>query len=79
LVPALCASFLRGPIGEKDNLAFLKRGYERFLEFSLRRRGTVTAAAAILFAAAVFVFGRLGQEFIPSYGNFLTLKVAAGG
>ena len=67
-VPALIAIAITGHVREKENriVAVLKRGYRPLLRFSIRSPQPVIAAAAALFAAALFGFTMLGQEFIPS-------------
>lgn len=76
LMPVLCSYFLRGRISEKDSFAirFLKHLYEPVLRFALRRRWQVVGGAVLLFAISLFVFGRLGAEFIPQLdeGSFAT-------
>lgn len=76
VMPVLCAFFLRGKIAEKDNFALraAKQVYRPVLELALRWRWLFVAAAAGLFALSVFVFNRLGAEFIPQLdeGSFAT-------
>ena len=76
LMPALCSYFLGGNISEKDSflVKLAKKGYSPLLNFSLRDRWVVTAIALGLFAVSVFVFTRLGAEFVPQLdeGSFAT-------
>jgi cobalt-zinc-cadmium resistance protein CzcA len=76
LMPALCSYLLGGNIEEKDSFLvnFAKKVYAPILRFSLRFRWPVTGAAVAVFALAVFVFGRLGAEFVPQLdeGSFAT-------
>jgi cobalt-zinc-cadmium resistance protein CzcA len=67
LMPVLCAWFLRGKIREEDNwlVRFFKALYTRLLAFALRFRWLVVGAAVFLFASSLWVFTRLGAEFIP--------------
>lgn len=67
LMPALCSWLLGGNIEEKDSFLvnFAKRVYAPILRCSLRFRWPVTGAAVAVFALAVFLFGRLGAEFVP--------------
>ena len=67
LMPVLCSFLLKGRIKEGDNLIMrvAKRLYGPALNWALRFRWVVALAAVALFAGAVFVFGRLGAEFIP--------------
>jgi cobalt-zinc-cadmium resistance protein CzcA len=67
LMPVLCSFVLRGKIQEGDNLVirFIKRVYEPTLNFSLRRRWLVVSGAVVLFAGSLWLFNRLGAEFVP--------------
>jgi cobalt-zinc-cadmium resistance protein CzcA len=67
LMPVLCSFFLRGRIREKDNalVRFFKALYTPLLAWALRFRVVVVAAALALFGSSIWVFGRLGAEFIP--------------
>lgn len=67
LMPVLCSWFLRGKIKEEDNwlVRFFKAVYTRLLVFALQFRWLVGGAAVLLFASSLFVFTRLGAEFIP--------------
>ena len=76
LMPALCSYLLGGNISEKDSflVKFAKKVYAPFLNFSLRARWPVVGGAVALLALAVFVFSRLGAEFVPQLdeGSFAT-------
>ncbi|MCI0541655.1 MAG: CusA/CzcA family heavy metal efflux RND transporter [Verrucomicrobiales bacterium] len=67
LMPVLCTYFLRGIIREHDNwlVRFFKALYTPLLAWALRFKVVVVAAAVVLFGASLFVFTRLGAEFIP--------------
>src|SRR6266496_3435451 len=67
LMPALCSFVLRGKIQEGDNLVvrFIKRVYQPTLNVSLRLRWLVVAGAIVLFAGSLWLFNRLGAEFVP--------------
>lgn len=67
LMPVLCSFFLRGAIREGDNWIMRNaRGvYERVLQKSLLRGRTVIISSVLLFAASVWLFTRLGAEFVP--------------
>jgi cobalt-zinc-cadmium resistance protein CzcA len=67
LMPALCAYFLRGKIKEEDNwlVRLLKAIYTPLLNFALRFRWVALGAAVVLFGSSLWVFTRLGAEFIP--------------
>jgi cobalt-zinc-cadmium resistance protein CzcA len=68
LVPALIAITITGRVQEKENwlVAALKRWYSPLLRRAVATPVPVIATAVVLFAAALFGFFRLGQEFIPS-------------
>ncbi len=67
LMPVLCHAFLGGNLREKDNPAvtFLKWIYAALLQASFRFRLPVLAAATAAFGFALWLFPRLGAEFIP--------------
>jgi Cu/Ag efflux pump CusA len=67
-VPALIAIFITGRVGEGDNAIVrrLKTSYAPLLRFTIKRPLPVMAGAAIMFAAALLLFVRLGQVFIPT-------------
>jgi len=66
-MPVLCALMLRGKIHEGGNLVirFARSGYTHLLTVALRFRWIVIMAATILFAGSVWLFTRLGAEFVP--------------
>lgn len=67
LMPALCSFLLRGNVAERDNwiIRFAKGAYSPTLHLALRLRWLVVLGAITLFAAAIFIFSRLGADFIP--------------
>ncbi|KJS39347.1 MAG: cation transporter [Rhodospirillaceae bacterium BRH_c57] len=67
-VPAMIALLIRGRIEERENriIRGLKSGYAPLLTRVIARPVPVIAGATALFVVALFVFLRLGQEFIPS-------------
>ncbi len=67
LMPVLCSFLLGGDIREKDNwlVALTKRIYTPLLTFGLRFRWLVVLPMFALFGFSLFVFSRLGSEFIP--------------
>jgi cobalt-zinc-cadmium resistance protein CzcA len=67
-VPALVAIFVTGRISEGDNwiVRQLKTSYAPLLKRTIKYPLPAIAGAAILFAVALLVFFRLGQEFIPT-------------
>lgn len=68
LMPTLCSIVLRGRVTEEDNvfIRFAKRLYAPTLRVALRLRVLVVTATLALFAASVWLFGRLGAEFVPT-------------
>jgi cobalt-zinc-cadmium resistance protein CzcA len=67
LMPALCSLLLGGNISEKENfvIRWVKALYLPSLNLALRLRWPVVGGAAALFVLSVFVFTRLGAEFVP--------------
>jgi cobalt-zinc-cadmium resistance protein CzcA len=67
-VPAMVALVVRGRVTERENflLAAAKRIYAPVVELSIRHRGAVVVVAVVAWAASLLVFGRLGQEFVPT-------------
>ncbi len=67
LMPVLCSFLLRGNIQEGDNLIIraVKRIYEPALNTALRMRWTVVVVALLLCGGSVWLFMRLGAEFVP--------------
>ena len=67
LMPVLCSYLLGGNIQEKDNwlMRQAKRLYAPLLDFGLRRRWLVLLPMVVAFAGSLWVFSRLGSEFIP--------------
>ena len=67
LLPVLCSFFLGGRIAEGDNwlIQFCKRLYAPVLNFGLRYRWLLVLPMVLVFAGSVWLFTRLGEEFIP--------------
>jgi heavy metal efflux system protein len=67
LMPVLCSFFLRGKIEERDNwlVRLTKRIYTPLLRLGLRFRSFVVIPMLALFAGALWLFSRMGSEFIP--------------
>jgi cobalt-zinc-cadmium resistance protein CzcA len=67
VVPVLCSFFMTAKVGEKDNflIRLAKRLYTPVLRFSLRMRWLMSAVAIGIFGVSMWVFTRLGAEFIP--------------
>jgi len=67
-VPAMIAIFVSGKVEEKENaiIRFAKARYAPMLRAGLADTGFVILAALGLFIVSLFLFTRLGQEFIPT-------------
>ena len=68
LMPVLCTLLLRGTVHEGDNriMRFAKRLYEPSLTTALRIRWFVVTVAVLVFAGSVWLFTRLGAQFVPT-------------
>ena len=67
LMPVLCSLFLKGKIKEEDNwlVSLFKSIYRPILRFALRFRWLIVLLAVAVFATSLFVYTRLGAEFVP--------------
>ncbi len=67
-VPAMIAVFITGKVQEKDNIAIRasKGVYEPVLRSALAEPWTAVLASLIFFGFSVFIFTKLGTEFIPT-------------
>jgi cobalt-zinc-cadmium resistance protein CzcA len=67
-VPALIAIFVTGRVNESDNTAVrgLKNAYAPLLARTIKHPLPAIVGAVVLFAGALLLFVRLGQEFIPT-------------
>src|SRR5438067_4581482 len=67
LMPVLCSFLLRGRVGEGDNFIIraAKATYEPMLRIALTSRWLVVLAAIAIFAGSIWLFNRLGAEFVP--------------
>lgn len=67
-VPALIAIFVAGHVSESDNAAVrgLKHAYAPLLMRTIQHPLPAIVGAVLLFAGAILLFVRLGQEFIPT-------------
>ncbi len=67
LMPALCSLCLGGKISEEDNalIRLAKRVYEPTLQRALKLRWLVVGTALALFVGSLWLFTRLGAEFVP--------------
>jgi cobalt-zinc-cadmium resistance protein CzcA len=82
LMPVLCSLFLRGKVEEKDN--WLIRGfkaiYRPVLAFSLKYRWLIVLPTLLAFAGSLWLFTRLGSEFIPQLDEgSITLQMIRSG
>lgn len=68
LMPVLCSLLLRGRIHEGDNaiIRFAKKLYEPSLVTALRMRWVVVGSAVLIFAGSLWLFTRLGAQFVPT-------------
>lgn len=66
-VPAMIAIFVSGKVDEKENwiVRNSKETYEPVLRKALKKPGVVIWTALGIFVFSIFLFTRLGQEFIP--------------
>lgn len=66
-VPMMLSLFLnrKGRIRHSPIITFLRKRYPPLLRRALNYRGAIIAITAVLLAGSVFVFTRLGGEFIP--------------
>ena len=66
-VPVMCSLLMKknGKIRHSPIITFLYRYYRPLLERALSHRYAVAGATLVLLAASIFVFTRLGGEFIP--------------
>ncbi|MGK0364450.1 MAG: cobalt-zinc-cadmium resistance protein CzcA [Saprospiraceae bacterium] len=70
-VPMMTALFLKKDISDKKTIAdrfinFCQRLYTPILNAALRLKTVFVIATILLFAASIFVFSRMGGEFIPT-------------
>lgn len=67
LVPVLCSFALRGRLAEDENLIlrFAKKLYRPVLAWTMKHHWPIMGGASLLFVAALFIFSRLGAEFVP--------------
>ena len=67
-VPAMVALLITGKVSEEDNflIAYAKRRYAPLVELAIRFRIQAVLAAVVFFILSLILFGRLGQEFVPT-------------
>jgi heavy metal efflux system protein len=78
-VPALIAIFVTGRVTEGDNAAvrYLKSAYAPLLRRAIASPGPAIIGSAVLFAATLLLFSRLGGEFIPTLDEKNVLLTAS--
>lgn len=69
-IPMMCALVLPKQISHKRSLSdrmmdFFQKRYTPLLQAAIKVKGIVITIAAVLMAAAIFLFARMGGEFIP--------------
>jgi len=69
-VPMMCSLILKRSLSEKETIAdkiinSLKRVYTPVLEFALKTKILIIGTAAVMLIISLFIFTRLGTEFIP--------------
>jgi heavy metal efflux system protein len=70
-IPMMCAAFLSKNISHKQTLSdrmmnFFQRIYAPLLEKAIRFKKVIVVATVAVFAVSVFLFSRMGGEFIPT-------------
>lgn len=70
-IPMMCSLFLSKNISQKENFGdrmmnFFQRIYTPMLEKAIRFKTFVIGLTVLLFALSVFLFSRMGGEFIPT-------------
>lgn len=70
-VPMMSALFLSRKTVHKKNISdklmdFFQKLYKPAIEFAIRNKYLVTLSATVLFAGSVFLFTKLGAEFLPT-------------
>jgi heavy metal efflux system protein len=70
-VPMMSTLFLSRKTEHKRNISdrlmdFFRRLYRPIIEFALRQKAIIIIGAVIIFALSIFLFTRIGGEFIPT-------------
>ncbi len=67
VVPVLCILFLK-PQPEKESviMKYAKKGYLPLLEYAMNKKKIVLSIAGVFLVISLFLFTRLGTEFIPT-------------
>jgi cobalt-zinc-cadmium resistance protein CzcA len=80
VVPALCSAVLRGRVAERENflMRLFTRVYAGVLRGAFRVRWLIVGFAVLLLAISIFLFQRLGAEFVPQLDEGSTVLMLAG-
>jgi cobalt-zinc-cadmium resistance protein CzcA len=67
VIPVLCALFLK-PQQEKESviMKYAKKYYLPLLEYTMKKKILILSVSGVFLIAALFLFTRLGTEFIPT-------------
>jgi cobalt-zinc-cadmium resistance protein CzcA len=70
-IPMMCAAFLSKNVSHKETFSdkmmnFFQRIYAPLLEKAIRFKKVIVVATVAVFAVSVFIFSRMGGEFIPT-------------
>jgi len=70
-IPMMSALFISKKTSHKKNISdklmeFFQRVYSPIINFAINRKAVVITVAVILFVGSIFLFSRLGGEFIPT-------------
>jgi cobalt-zinc-cadmium resistance protein CzcA len=66
VIPVLCSIFLKSQ-PEKESLIMsnAQKLYTQILEYTIRKKMVIMSVAGLIFVVALFLFTKLGREFIP--------------
>ena len=83
LTPVLCSFLLGGKKSEKAEqkepraTRFMRRGYDRLLNSTLRRPWPLLVTVAVLFVVSLVLFFTLGRSFLPGFNEgSMTINVS---
>jgi len=67
VIPALIATFLTHPIKDREPLVvrWVQKAYRPIISLAMRHRNVILVGSATALLLGVFVFTRLGSEFVP--------------
>ncbi|MEE9914025.1 MAG: CusA/CzcA family heavy metal efflux RND transporter [Deltaproteobacteria bacterium] len=67
IVPALCLLFLKPQLHKESIIMkYAKRGYLPLLDYAMNKKKVVLSIAGVFLVISLFLFTRLGTEFIPT-------------